>query len=238
MLVLQITMPGQEVLWTRHNATTYSHGILIDKSQFRPDVIQSLATNFVESHKEQLVYELMIYTNRHQAVHHDRASNSTYDGWLSTFKLLMSIGSDAAQVIGFNGSSVLRTRDGQTVTTRLLSGDSDPLVWNVSGKRFVIVHVAITDVGIFPVKVFAKALQRVDQAGVETLFDRMNERLNGVVSHLSVREDSWFAAEVGFPVGFPFDVAGPPTVEEWDRLPVVRCGNYPQGKVCRAFNVK
>jgi hypothetical protein len=232
LIACQAVAFGQAILWERQTTAAYSQGILVDKQQFDEGVIESLAREFVQTHKSKLISVLTLYTNRQQMFYNQKPSHLFFNGWLSNLGLLRRAGADEAQLIRLDQGAVLRIRAGATVTTRLIGGMSNPLDWEVDGRHFQILHVAVTNSSLFPIRVFAKALQPISESGVALLFERMNEKCRGEITHLSVREDPWFAQDIDFPVNYAFDLTEPPTYEGWSSLPAVRCGAYPQGTIC------
>jgi hypothetical protein len=145
-----------------------------------------------------------------------------------------------ARVFGVGRSAILSYRKGRDFRQEMLAGGQDPTIVVEDGTRFQLLHYQLTKGGdglldrhAFALHVFARALSKVSVSATTLLTNRL-ARLSGARPIIvSVRPDTWFVTDPGYPEVFPFvKTLDRPSKRAYDLAPVLSCGVDSQVLTC------
>jgi hypothetical protein len=144
-----------------------------------------------------------------------QSSAESWAAWYKAWRSAASIRWRVAEMIAIGDDAVLRIRAGRA-TSRVVVGGRDPLLIEVSGRRYEILHIS----GAKRTTVYMRGPQPFP---CDDLHRILRGRIDSPVI-VKVRSDPWFVADPGFPAFYWFQSLAPPSKEGVESAPQSTCG--------------
>lgn len=169
----------------------------------------------------------------------------TYAKWEYYYRNYASEPLPMAEAIAIGDSAVLRFRDENDKVERVVLSGADPLVLDVEGTRFEILHLRFRTVpkvrlgqeveplgARFFIRTDGKLTNELGIKATRILADRV--RLQNVIADF--RNDAWFITDGSFPLVYPFEPwATPPSFEDYYRSVSMLCEIEPERISCGTY---
>jgi hypothetical protein len=144
-----------------------------------------------------------------------------------------------AQILGVNGTAIVRYRDASGLATHLVGPGGDPTRFTISnGHNFELLHFDLAGFGPaiapddFQTTMFVRSEQRVSLADVVELLGGLRKLSGRGGLTVWVRPDAWFLDALQFPLLYPFDPElRLPNRAEFTLVGKVGCGISTSGEI-------
>lgn len=223
---------GVEALYEKSAPGLLDRSVLVDKRDFSPELVESLAWDFLAAYRGMMLSKLTIFVERAAEVrwrggkgmsHPSYYDATLYHGdpeWRPTVAEMLHIGD----------SAILRVRlpDG-AIRSKVLMG-SNPLEIRLPGIDAEILWVHFGEYGFEPsvvgIEVYVRLAGKLSSQRVERIAKELWNRIPYRYVEIAVRSDEWFIESGGYPWVNPFlPVAPLPPYEEFAKSEKFLCSN-------------
>jgi len=211
--------------------------IAVDDADFSLEHLSRLGRQWIEKHRSARLQVLRVFSSERLARPYPRPSHLGYEGWARLNMLLGKEEWKVCEIVSSEGRSMLRLRDGQSVTRKLLEGDSDPLIPGQDCSNCEIAHIAFEEARGFSnrtvvLHIFVVAETLPDRAAGARVMEKMKVDIDPRIEVVSFSTRPWFVEDELFPVYFWFNVGGIPDRSEYDSVQTLTCSITPNGPRC------
>ena len=172
--------------------------------------------------------QLTIVPDNATALPPPKPDHMSYESWKRWHDNSMEVQGPFAEMLAIDGDAILRFRDVDGRTTKVVLQGKNPLTAEVPGATVEILHFGFVDstrpLAYPPLDIFVKSKPLLDADAGRTLLRLLEGRFHGFTVSLLAREDTWFVNDWNFPFFFPFGEDGtPPSEEMYTQTRTLRC---------------
>jgi hypothetical protein len=232
-------MAAQTVVFNAECVDAVDRGILVESQDFTEAEVATLARDFLQEHGADKLVSLIVGADQQQILSSHqgviRITDSSEEDPSSSVakeienrkKLSMPTG-PLARLIAIRGAALLTIKKDGVITERVIGGQADPTNLRESGVQYKLLHLNLSAGGEAihncELSVFLQTRSRFSVSGLVALTRRL-QTLTGVADVVTtVRRDSWFIGDPGFPCIPPFsgDLKFPDPLQ-WMLSPALSC---------------
>jgi hypothetical protein len=229
---------AQEVVRNESGPRWVRRADLVPRSEFNLKTAMELTNRFLQSQPQDSFVQFSVVTEVWQVKQPPRLIDPpfVFSHWIGLRRELMQPDWTMTETTALGGSAVMRFRMGREKPERHVLKGTDPLLLEIDGAQYEIVHVWLSGGAAC---VFIRTAGALQSSIAERVVKQIGAFLPVRPDMVYFRHDAWFPTHFEFPYYCPLcgDEAMP-TEEELNSSPETSC-MVSDGKIsCRSINVK
>jgi hypothetical protein len=233
-------------VWQRRDGPFLSRAVLWDATDFTESNLRSFYGKLARQMKGNRGWDVGVFVDRGdltRETYGKLATEKEYDWWQDLYDKFGHRMLPMAEFFGYKDNAVLRMRDGAGTCSEITLAGRDFLRESVDGSEFEILKI---DYHPLPpltkpspddeamVTIYARASRFPTVTQAREFSRTMQQRLREKRVIVTIRTDSYFLTDVGFPILYRFDEKPtPPSREQYDRSKTMYCFTERPGILCR-----